>query len=468
MSDPLSRPAFRPGGAVGMAADRPMVNGVLLLHYDPKLLGYGNASNIVEHARSFRRHSRFRVWEVNTHTTLPKALARYDFEAIVFHYSLFGADVPAGGDPYLGTPYYLLDEGHMEFVRTSKAYKLAFFQDEHTYCQARFNFCDEIGIDCVYTCLQPSEHERVWGAHTRVGTVKSTIPGYVDGSLVRAAERRAIPEPERPVDVGYRARPMPIFMDTAQEKTEVGRRFAELAAGSGLRMDIGLEEADRLYGDDWYRFIAGCRTMLGVESGVSVFDIDDQVRRDYMRILAERGEVTVEELKRGAAGELDGAIHYRTISPRHFEAAAFGVCQVLFPGRYSGAMEAGEHYIPLEKDFSNLDEVIDRIRDRALTAEIAMRARRDLIESGAYGYETMVADFDRTLLAAGLDPELSRGRALAVGVAARRGRLVRAMRSRWRSDARRAIGPVYSALSRTRPGTALLRLLARLRGRSTL
>ena len=54
-------------------------------------------------------------------------------------------------------------------------------------------------------------------------------------------------------------------------------------------------------------------------------------------------------------------VYYRTISPRHFEAAAFRICQVLFEGRYSGVLEPMVHYIPLKKDFSNIDEVIRRI-----------------------------------------------------------------------------------------------------------
>jgi hypothetical protein len=466
VTDPLSRPAYRPGGAVGARPGRAKVNGVLLLHYDPNL---ANASNVVEHTRSFGRYSRFRVWALNTQTPMPKALARYDFEAIVFHYSLFGAHPGPGGDPFLGTPYYLLDEGHLEFIGTSSAYKIAFFQDEHTYCTARFRFCDEVGIDCVYTCLEPTEHERVWGTYTDVAEVRTTLPGYVDDRVAAAAARHSKPEAERSVDVGYRARPMPIFMDTGQEKTEIGRGFAELASGSGLRLDIGLEESDRIYGQAWHRFIADCRTMLGVESGVSIFDVEDQVRRDYVRILREKGEVTVADLRRGAAGELDGAIPYRTISPRHFEAAAFGVCQVLFPGRYSGAMEPMEHYIPLEKDFSNLDDVVAMIRDPGLTAEIAARARRDLIDSGEWGYERFIEGFDLTLLGAGLDPRLPRARAFAVTRASRRGRLIAAVRGRSRVAAGRAVERTYAGLSRTRPGAALLRALARARRRpSTL
>ena len=66
-----------------------------------------------------------------------------------------------------------------------------------------------------------------------------------------------------------------------QEKTLIGRRFAELASGSGLTLDIAGDEADRLYGDDWYRFIAGSRCLLGVESGASAFDLEGEVIAEY-------------------------------------------------------------------------------------------------------------------------------------------------------------------------------------------
>ena len=113
----------------------------------------------------------------------------------------------------------------------------------------------------------------------------------------------------------------------------------------------------------------------------------------------------------------------RTISPRHFEAAAFGVCQILFEGHYSGAMEPMRHYIPLRKDFSNFDEVIGRFRDESLRRELAANARRDLVDSGNYGYEAFVAGFDRTLEeAAGLDPEISEADRRAADEALRRGK----------------------------------------------
>ena len=116
----------------------------------------------------------------------------------------------------------------------------------------------------------------------------STLTGYVSDDLLDAAGRFAKPDAQRAVDVGYRGRPLPAYLGRgAQEKTLIGERFAELAAGSGLRLDIAGAEADRLYGDDWYRFLADCRCLLGVESGASAFDLEGEVFAEYDRLRAD-------------------------------------------------------------------------------------------------------------------------------------------------------------------------------------
>ena len=162
-----------------------------------------------------------------------------------------------------------------------------------------------------------------------------TFPGYVSEDLVDAARRFAVPDGVRTVDVGYRGRPLPTYLGHgALEKHEIGVRFAELASKSGLRLDIFGAETDRLYGDDWYRFLANCRCMLGVESGVSAFDLEDEVLTEYTELERRQSHVALEDLT--SLPRWEDKVYYRTISPRHFEAAAFRICQVLFEGRYSG------------------------------------------------------------------------------------------------------------------------------------
>jgi hypothetical protein len=365
------------------------VGGVLVLYHRPIAPLFRDASTVVEHASSFRRHSRLGVVELNVHAGIPAALKRLSFDAVILHYSLFASFRP--------------DYEFFDYLRTSDAYKVAFFQDEYIGCRQRFAFLNEYGIDCVYTCLEPDQFDAVYGRYTSVPTLRHTLTGYVSDELREAADRFGKPDAQRTVDVGYRGRPLPPYLGRGgQEKELIGRRFRELAAGTGLRLDIKGAEADRLYGDAWYRFIANSRAVLGVESGASAFDLEGEIMAEYRELLARGVQATVDDLT--SLERWDDVVDLRTISPRHFEAAAFRVCQVLFEGRYAGAMEPMRHYIPLRKDFSNVDEVIDALRDADLRRELTDNAHRDLIASGAYDYGPFVAGVDDTLAAAGVGP----------------------------------------------------------------
>ena len=418
----LGSESYRADGTPASGAPQ-HVGGVLVLYHRPIVPLFRDASTVVEHVSSFRRHSRLGVVELNVHAGLPAALKRLSFDAVILHYSLFAS--------------YRLDDDFRAYLRSTDAYKVAFFQDDFAGCQARFAFLNEHGIDCVYTSLEPEHFDAVYGRYTSVPTVRHTLTGYVSDDLRAAAARFTKPDEQRTVDVGYRARPLPPYLGRGgQEKQLIGRRFHELAAGTGLRLDIKGAEANRLYGDAWYRWIANCRTVLGVESGASAVDLEDEVISEY-RDLVRRGlRPTVDDLK--TLKRWDYVIDERTISPRHFEAAALHVCQVLFEGRYAGVMEPKRHYIPLRKDFSNLDEVVEAIRDADLRREIAANAHRDLIASGRYDYGPFVAGVDDVLEAAGAGPlrdqqaaeaAIARGRRLQYARAHVRGGLPELLRA---------------------------------------
>jgi hypothetical protein len=284
---------------------------------------------------------------------------------------------------------------------------VAFFQDEYRYWPQRAELLNRCGIPCVYTLVEPPYFADTYRKHTRVPRLVYTLPGYVSDNLLSLARRFATPDEHRTIDIGYRGRQLPFwFGKGSQEKHRIGVRFRDRAAGLGLKLDIESEEEKRLYGDRYYEFPANCRGVLGVEAGVSIFDIDDVVRPHYERLLAENRRITFEEAHTRLLHRFEDNIPYRTISPRHFEAAAFRVCQILFEGKYFGIMQPMVHYIPLKKDFSNFDEVIHRFKDVRLRQQLTENAYQDLIASGRYSYQRFIQGFDEELLAAGLTPDI--------------------------------------------------------------
>jgi hypothetical protein len=58
--------------------------------------------------------------------------------------------------------------------------------------------------------------------------------------------------------------------------------------------------------------------------------------------------------------------------------------QIMFPGRYNDILEAGRHYLALQPDFSNIDEVMARFRDRAERERIAEAAHAHVMAAHTY------------------------------------------------------------------------------------
>jgi hypothetical protein len=66
----------------------------------------------------------------------------------------------------------------------------------------------------------------------------------------------------------------------------------------------------------------------------------------------------------------------------------------MFPGGYSGVVSPGDHYIVLEKDFSNMDEVATKLKDDQFMTDLTERAHDHLVKSGRWSYLRFVQDFD--------------------------------------------------------------------------
>ena len=146
-------------------------------------------------------------------------------------------------------------------------------------------------------------------------------------------------------------------------------------------------------GPAWFDFVKSCRVTLGSESGSNVFDFDGSIMALYKQMKAADPHLSYDKFHPLIA-QREKEIDMAQISPRMFEAAAMRTAMVLFRGRYSGLIEPDIHYIPLETDYSNLDDVLDRVQDVPALEAMTERAYRDLIASGAYGYRAFVNRMD--------------------------------------------------------------------------
>lgn len=259
--------------------------------------------------------------------------------------------------------------------------KILLKQDENYRFREVASYIGEIGFDVVFTCLPEEEVEKVY-PRAVVGGVKfiRMLTGYVTPTLRKFRSGSA----NRPIDIGYRGSVQPLdFGRLAFEKRKIGDDVNALLRDRGLRLDISNRWEDRIGGIGWLTFLSSCKATLGAESGASVFDLDGDLAVRCKRATEKLGEFSLDHEYAEAyleyLADLEGNVKYNQISPRHFEAIATKTLQILYPGEYSSIIKPGLHYVPLSRDYSNVDEVLGWVLDDSRRADITSRAYEEVM-----------------------------------------------------------------------------------------
>lgn len=273
---------------------------------------------------------------------------------------------------------------------------ICFIQDEYRWIDDTAAAFRDLKVDVVYSLVSPDVVRQVY-PHPWCDDIRFeyTLTGFVNEDL----NKRDVPPFEsRPLDVGYRGRKLSAWYGYhSLQKWQIAERFLDDAKRFDLKVDISTREEDRIYGDDWLQFISQCRAVLGTESGASVCDFTGEIERAVELHLATHPDATYEELRDLYFSEVDGKIVMNVISPRCFEAAALRTLMVMYPGDYGGILKRGRHYVALEPDHSNIEEVVAIIRDPAKAKPIIDCAYEEIACSGRWSVDAFVADVSRVM-----------------------------------------------------------------------
>jgi hypothetical protein len=349
------------------------------------LLQYPLRSTIRDHLYSFREHGQARYFYLNLGARRPPSwLRNVPFDAVLFHHTLTGQRM---------APSLLRWQ-----LRRARAldgigrYRIAMVQDECVYTDAIDAFITEYGIDQVFSVAPPTEWEKIYPrAKERGVRFSQNLTGYLADDTVSRIADIVAETPERPIDIGYRAwGGLLSFGRHGLLRTQLEEAFRPAAAKRGLRTDMSTDLDDTLHGDDWFRFLASCRYVIGAEGGATILDRDGTFMQRTEAYLAEHPDAPFEEVEAACFPGEDGKLQLFAISPRHIEACATRTCQVLVEGNYSGVLKPGEHYIELRRDLSNIEEVLDTISDDSERERITRNAHRDIVTSGRYSYARLV------------------------------------------------------------------------------
>ena len=358
---------------------------LFIANFDPNGL-----KTISENIEEWCRTSRFSFDLINLFDfpgrgglTLPGWVNLADYSGIVVHCT--ASYSPAD----LGT----LDRKLRTSIAGYQGLKILMKQDEHYRAAEIAGYVKSRGFDLLITLAEPHRVREIYPKE-RAGDVDFLFAhtGYVSEELRRLSAPSLA---ARPVDVGYRGSMQPLNFGTlAYEKQEIGDRFAEICRNRGLSHDISSRWEDRILGDAWIAFLCRIKATLGVESGASIVDFDGEIERMTRAYLRSRPSAPFPELYENVLKPHEGNAYYKAISPRHLEAAACKTVQVLYEGHYSGIFQPDRHYIPLRRDFSNIDDVVARMKDLPRCQEMVDQVFEEIVRNPRYSYETFVTALD--------------------------------------------------------------------------
>lgn len=292
-----------------------------------------------------------------------------------------------------------ISEGMAEFLSQYKGVKGLFIQDEYDNVSRTKFWIKKISFDIVFTVVPKGFISLVYPKNEFPKTkFVNNLTGYAPENLYSLFNGEETSPSRRSIEIGYRGRNLPVkYGDLAREKIRIGMFVKQYCQLNNIVHDIEWSEECRIYGDNWYKFIANCKSMLGSESGSNVFDWDgslNQAIKEYRKLNPTMSE---DEIYENFIKTIERPGMMNQVSPRIFEMAASRTIMILYEGAYSDVLEPNRHFLPLQKDHCNLPEIIAKLRDDDFIDEMADRVKSEIIDTGKYGYQQFVSMFDQEL-----------------------------------------------------------------------
>lgn len=340
----------------------------------------------IEHALCFARHSYgCEVTYVNVFGRMPTDLDSSSYDLVVLTYELAAQRT---------MPFWKALTKRLAPIVASARVSVIMPQDDYSYSAYLDDFIVDYGIDYVFSPLTRDLHMIYPRSIARGVQFCEAYTGYWESETSLPFSSFRKPFAERSIDLGQRVRLLPPQLGSAaQRKGQLAVLFAALADQDGFRCDVSTKTSDVLIGDAWWRFLGDIRFTVGRLGGASVADPKGRLQTRVMQLELRKPSISHDKISRRLRTNQLPLGDFTAISPRLFECAAMGVCQVLEEADYVYDFEPWRDYIPLAPDMSNTAEVFETMRDWDRCQEIATSAEEVLIHSGTHSYRQFIKRF---------------------------------------------------------------------------
>ena len=266
------------------------------------------------------------------------------------------------------------------FLKSHKSTTIALPQDDYWCQETRDDWYTEYA-DLIVSVFDPIHWETLYPSFLK--TKKPIIRGHTCYLSARLVNKIGTISSgcEKINDIVYRSTGKPSFPNKlGYIKYSLGSSFKEKLKET-LALDISNEPKDVILGDDWYRFIASSKAILGSNSGSSTIIRNHSEMLRIKKIMIENPNLETLEIYENFIKKEDKHFQLTDISPRNIEAALCKTLQILIKGSYGGILKPGIDYVELEEDFSNIDHVVSILKHPNKTRTIIQNCYETIINN---------------------------------------------------------------------------------------
>jgi len=280
---------------------------------------------------------------------------------------------------------------------------IVFFVQDEYYDNDFLNFFfRNCKAKIIFTCLNnQNDIKRIYPGVPNckfINVLTGYIPEYFKNYKKNISEKN--------IDIFYRGRKLHfLYGILGKLKYEIGVKVKEAAIKNNLKEDIEWSNNKRIYSNKWIETLADSKVTLASPSGSNVVNKNDDIVniinkylniKNYKHLLPDNLNVSYDEIFKKF--NIREELNVGQISPKMFEAVAVGTVLIMYDNcNYNNIFIPNVHYIPLKIDYSNLDEIMEKVKDNNYLQTIADNAYRDIVLSDLYSYKNFIKKVDYEL-----------------------------------------------------------------------
>jgi len=267
----------------------------------------------------------------------------------------------------------------LPYLQSRKGKLVCFVGNEYCLMPEKIGFIKSVAADLIATQLPIEAAQWLYGdcLMSRVVPIPHALNADNYASLT--------PRVQRPVEIGFIGDRYSLAIGD-NERSAFIEAVQSLCQMELIPYDIRLGSKLRIPRKAYTSFLNRVKTVIGAESGTYYLEKTDALFKKVDAYLSFRPRARFGEVHDRFFKNYHQPVSGKAISSRHFEPIGTQTAQMLLRGHYNGILRPDEHYIPVRRDLSDMEEAFAKLADKDTVDQMVERTHQYVMDCHTYDH----------------------------------------------------------------------------------